>query len=247
MKVTKYKHIIPLGYFCSVAMELERKGLRTASYPFDWIISDSFENILKLLDNNFEEFLDEESLYQEEIPNHYYNYRTGIHFYHDFDAYTPLRKQIKSVRKKYDRRIKRLYDDVKEPSLFIRYCLNEKEVEWIENNLTSIVSQVKQYNRDNNIVFIVPQGIKYEITSALIGGGIFVRIASDSKDVVRHYFKTNPEFLRYLYKHTSLNIFQILNNLRIHYLSRIRKRYAKKVVTEQQPYRHLKQYNDIKQ
>ena len=63
-----------------------------------------------------------------------------------------------------------MYDDVKEPSLFIRYCLNEKEVEWIENNLTSIVSQVKQYNRDNNIVFIVPQGIKYEITSALIGG-----------------------------------------------------------------------------
>lgn len=173
MKATKYKHIIPLGYFCSVAMELERKGLRTASYPFDWMISDSFENILKLLDNNFEDFLDEESLYQEEILNHYYNYRTGVHFYHDFDAYTPLRDQIKSVRKKYARRIKRLYDDVKEPSLFIRYCLNEKEVEWIENNLTPIVSQVKQYNRDNNIVFIVPQGIKYEITSALIGGGYF--------------------------------------------------------------------------
>ena len=172
MKATKYKHIIPLGYFCSVAMELERKGLRTASYPFDWMISDSFENILKLLDNNFEDFLDEESLYQEEIPNHYYNYRTGVHFYHDFDAYTPLRDQIKSVRKKYARRIKRLYDDVKEPSLFIRYCLNEKEVEWIQDNLTSIVSQVKQHNRDNIIVFIVPQGIKFEITSELMGGGI---------------------------------------------------------------------------
>lgn len=156
-------------------MELERKGLRTASYPFDWMISDSFEKILKLLDNNFEDFLDEESLYQEEIPNYYYNYRTGVHFYHDFDAYTPLRDQMKTVRKKYDRRIKRLYDDIKEPSLFIRYCLNEKEVEWIQNNLTSIVSQVKQYNRDNNVVFIVPQGIKYEMTSELIfyGGGVF--------------------------------------------------------------------------
>ena len=226
-------------------MELERKGLRTASYPFDWMISDSFENILKLLDNNFEDFLDEESLYQEEIPNHYYNYRTGVHFYHDFDAYTPLRDQIKPVRKKYERRIKRLYDDVKEPSLFIRYCLNEKEFDWIQNNLTSIVSQVKQYNRDNNIVFIVPQGIKYEMKSELMWR-YFVQIASDSKDVVRHYFKTNPDFLRYLYKHTSLKIFQILNNLRIHYLSRIRKRYAKKVVIEQKPYRHSKQYIDIK-
>ena len=71
-------------------------------------------------------------------------------------------------------------------------------------------------------------------------------IASDSKDVVRHYFKTNPEFLRYLYKHTSLNIFQIFNNLKIHYLSRIRKRFTKKVVIEQKPYRHSKQYKDIK-
>lgn len=37
---TNYKHVISLGFFCSVALELERKGLRDASYPFDWLISD---------------------------------------------------------------------------------------------------------------------------------------------------------------------------------------------------------------
>lgn len=235
-----------MGYFCSVAMELERKGLRTASYPFDWMISDSFESILKLLSNNFEGFLDEDSLYQEEIPNHYYNCRTGIHFYHDFDAFTPMTNQMNSVIRKYDRRIKRLYNDAKEPSLFIRYCLNEKEVSWVQNNLDSIVTQVKRYNPDNTIVFIVPQNVNCGTISSLNGGGNFVCIASDSNDVVRHYFKTNPEFLRYLYKCTSLSIFQICNNLRIHYLSRIRKRYAKKAALDQQPYRHSKQYNDIK-
>lgn len=155
-------------------MELERKGLRTASYPFDWMISDSFENILKLLDNNFEDFLDEESLYQEEIPNHYYNYRTGIHFYHDFNARTSLNVQMCSVTAKYDRRIKRLYEDVKDPSLFVRYCLNEEEVLWVQNNLGSILSQLKRYNPENSIVFIVPQYVKSEITSTLCdGGGIF--------------------------------------------------------------------------
>lgn len=236
-----------MGYFCSVAMELERKGLRTASYPFDWMISDSFENILKLLRSNFEGFLDIESFYQEEIPNHYYNCCTGIHFYHDFDATTPLSDQMCSVTAKYDRRIKRLYEDVKDPSLFVRYCLNEEEVLWVQNNLGSILSQLKRYNPENSIVFIVPQYVKSEITSILCdGGGYFLCIISESKDVVRQYFKTNPEFLRYLYKHTSLNMFQICNNLRIHYLSRIRKRFAKKETDLPHPYRHNKQYDEIK-
>ena len=40
MKNKEYKHFISLGYFCSVAMELERFGLRSESGPFDWVISD---------------------------------------------------------------------------------------------------------------------------------------------------------------------------------------------------------------
>ena len=160
-----------MGYFCSVAMELERKGLRTASYPFDWMISDSFECIMKLFDTNFAGFLDEESLYQEDIPNHYFNRQTGIHFYHDFDAYTSLSNQLNSVVRKYDRRINRLFNDIKQPSLFIRYCLNDKEVLWIKDNLASIEAKFKQYNPDNSILFIVPQTVKSQCLNGLNGGG----------------------------------------------------------------------------
>lgn len=36
-----FKHIISLGHFCGVAQELERLGLRDASYPFEWLITSS--------------------------------------------------------------------------------------------------------------------------------------------------------------------------------------------------------------
>ena len=38
--MASYKHIISLGWFGSIAEELERLGLRSAIYPFDWILSD---------------------------------------------------------------------------------------------------------------------------------------------------------------------------------------------------------------
>ena len=43
---------ISLGYFCSVASELERYGLRGESYPFDWVISD-FGGVVEAIQNNF--------------------------------------------------------------------------------------------------------------------------------------------------------------------------------------------------
>ena len=36
---------ISLGYFCSIAIDLEKLGLRTESSPFDWVISD-FEGVM---------------------------------------------------------------------------------------------------------------------------------------------------------------------------------------------------------
>ena len=72
---------ISLGYFCSVALELERIGLRSASYPFDWTISD-FEGVIDAIENNFIHFLDYEYLYQnKEIHSHYRNKKYRISFF----------------------------------------------------------------------------------------------------------------------------------------------------------------------
>ena len=41
--------MVSLGGFCSVAEEIEKLGLRSASYPFDWILTDgkTVEEIMK--------------------------------------------------------------------------------------------------------------------------------------------------------------------------------------------------------
>lgn len=35
-----YQNYISLGYFCGVAQDLEKLGLRNTSSPFDWCITD---------------------------------------------------------------------------------------------------------------------------------------------------------------------------------------------------------------
>ena len=59
---------ISLGYFCSVASELEKLGLRTESSPFDWVISD-LEGVISNIQNCFVDYLDYNFLSQE-VYNH---------------------------------------------------------------------------------------------------------------------------------------------------------------------------------
>lgn len=87
---TNYKHVISLGFFCSVALELERKGLRDASYPFDWLISD-FQGVIKVIENRFYDFLNIDFFSQNKECMHIFkNSKYNIEFYHDFTAYKPL-------------------------------------------------------------------------------------------------------------------------------------------------------------
>ncbi len=83
---------ISLGYFCSVASELERYGLRGESYPFDWVISD-FGGVVEAIQNNFSNFLDYDFLAQSSL-NHsvYENTKYNIRFesVHNFFQYTTV-------------------------------------------------------------------------------------------------------------------------------------------------------------
>ena len=168
----QYEHFISLGYFCSVALELDRIGLRSSSYPFDWCIS-NFEGVIETIRNQFEGFLDYEHLLQSDATyNHYFNETYRIWFFHDFDKYHPLKKQLPKVRKKYMRRIERFYNDIKHPTLFVRYIsdeiINEStnksiELEYIEKNHIEILSLLKSFNRENEIIYIANRGVSSSI------------------------------------------------------------------------------------
>ncbi|SHN65797.1 Putative papain-like cysteine peptidase [Butyrivibrio hungatei DSM 14810] len=163
----QYKNYISLGYFCSVAMELEKYGLRDYSYPFDWIISD-FEGIVSAINDNFSDYLDYDNLYQsKKVRSTYLDQKYQFVFIHDFDKYKCLDSQLDFVREKHRRRIERFYEKITEPTLFIRYISDEasdengksKELLYIEENIDDILGTFKRYNPENDIIWIANQGV----------------------------------------------------------------------------------------
>jgi len=117
---------ISLGSDCSITYNYQKLGLKTYTYPFDWIKSNNFENILSTIKNNFEEWYDESNyicIKESEIHpyieedfqfNQKDNLKTiiienkinKIKFYHDLT----INNDIISIINKYRRRINRFYE-----------------------------------------------------------------------------------------------------------------------------------------
>lgn len=163
-----YTNYISLGYFCSIADDLEKLGLRNQSSPFDWGISD-FPNVIKTIDTNFKGFMDYDNLSQSvNIRKHYRDDKFKFYFFHDFNEYKSLDAQYDFVKSKYYRRIKRFLESIKQPTLFIRYISTEEldennksiELIWIENNYDYILNILKKFNQQNNIIFIGDETLK---------------------------------------------------------------------------------------
>lgn len=189
-----YKHVISLGYFCSVALELERIGLRDAAYPFDWCISD-FSGVIALIENEFSELFDFKWLEQyKPSMNIYRNSKYNIEFYHDFSAYKSLEEQLVSVKEKYRRRINRFYKDIKEPTLFVRYIDDKKdnngefqELKWIEENKDKIGGVLKSYCKYNEIIYVGNSCLSSEIIN------IFSVEKDKNDNVARRPLEKNKE------------------------------------------------------
>lgn len=216
----KFNHIISLGSFCGVAMELEKKGLRPASYPFDWLIDDEFDKVLALMENNFKDFLDSASMSRENRPDVYFNSKVNIHFYHDFNAIDPLESQIPIQQKKYGRRIKRLYDDIRQPTLFIRYCKTSEDEAFINNNKEEILKFLQSYNPENQILYIMSSQTGNSMSIDSSGSGICL-IRQPKNDFVRNWIDVVPGLRHHLYSVTGLSRFEILKNIFLCYKKKI--------------------------
>lgn len=162
LKNKKFENFISLGYFCEVASDLEKLGLRNTSSPFDWCITDLKMNI-RLIDNKFNNFMNYENLKQScQNRNIYMDTVYKDFFFHDFSKYKSLDSQYPKVKAKYNRRIQRFLTNIEKPTLFIRYISNEvknsngrsAELEWIENNREHILKVLKKYNSQNEIIYI---------------------------------------------------------------------------------------------
>ena len=166
--MNNYENVISLGYFCSVSLDLKELGLRSFSTPFEWVLCEEFEQVIKQIKTHFENFLDYDSMSQSKTElTHYKNEKTGMVFFHDFDRYQPLLKQFDFVVEKYNRRIPRFYERISKPTLFIRYIGvqcddvgNNIDADWISKNFTLIIDTIKSFNKDNDIIFIANSDVK---------------------------------------------------------------------------------------
>lgn len=190
--MTEYTHIVSLGFFCSTASELEKIGLRDASYPFDWLISD-FKGVIECIQNDFQDFLKYDNLYQSKNNKNYYlDMKYNFQFFHDFSKHTDLSSQLPSVFGKYNRRIDRFKQNILDPTLFLRYIENQKELDYIEQNYKDIVSLLKSKNSLNDIIFISNDNIKSDLIN------IYGVKKDENDSVARNFLEKNERLKQFL-------------------------------------------------
>lgn len=162
-----FDNVISLGFFCSIAKDIESLGLRNFSGPFDWMVT-TWNGIFRCFQTNFEVFLKKENLYQADVDRCIYADKiNNIIYFHDFSKYKTLDEQFDDVKKKYNRRIKRFYDEIKKPTLFIRYIWDgelkgEKinEIRTIEKDYPIFRMLIKSYCPENEVIFIANSDVK---------------------------------------------------------------------------------------
>lgn len=191
----KYKYIVSLGHFCSPAMEFQKIQRRQFSLPFDWLITSKLSSVIELINNEFEDFLNEEYLFQlKEYPQYYRNKKYNIDFYHDFSPFKSFDSQIDEISKKYNRRIERFFNIIKQPTLFLRY-ITEQDAEYISKNYEFILKSVKRFNPQNDIIFVANNGIYLSIPSETT---IYYVEKDLNDDVSRNFLSANNELLQYI-------------------------------------------------
>ena len=108
-----------------------------------------------MIDTNFDDFLNIENLKRDEKRKYIVkDMKYNIAFYHDYKPSLPIDGQHDAVKEKYSRRIKRFYNYISEKTLFIRYIESKKEYEYLCENYDHIISILRRYNENNDLMLI---------------------------------------------------------------------------------------------
>jgi len=198
--------VISLGYFCSTALELQRYGLRDASYPLDWNIT-PLQSALAAIESGFHGFLQLDHLVPE--PHRVLDSGSGIFLYNDFDPMLPIGDQYEMVRNRYVRRIQRFQEAIRQPTLFVRYIdtesrerqgaeveptLNLDEFTYLHENMAVILAVLRRNNPQNDLLLIGNAGLP-----ARCGGLPVYTVVPDEGDwVARKFLKKNQALKRKL-------------------------------------------------
>lgn len=125
---SKYDFIFSIGEACSCTSILRINDLQFQSYPLDWLYGGNIKTRTDCICNDFKDFINVEDLVkigERENPcpcDIYLNAKNQIVFNHDFELHKNLADIYPAVKEKYDRRIKRLYNNIQDAnSILIVY------------------------------------------------------------------------------------------------------------------------------
>lgn len=139
---------------------LRLTGLRLASGPFDWICGGGgICNILSWICRDMKGFIEKEDLVVDEekiVPKRtiwYRNERTGFKFPHEFIYGREFNEMYEEVRAKYDRRIGRFLDVLKNRNVLLTYLARDSRIDTKEATEAFLRLREKYGSRVNLICF----------------------------------------------------------------------------------------------
>ena len=87
-------------------------------------------------------------------PDYYYNNKSKCWFYHDLTKFADFDSQYCVVRCKYEKRIRRFYNAISKPTIFLRYIDNQADADFINRNEQDILNFLQSFCPDNKLYYI---------------------------------------------------------------------------------------------
>ncbi len=147
-KATSDRLFISLGCNCDVAVQLRDRNLREEAFPFDWLNTSNHDRISEILDDDFQYFVEEDCLFQNENRAFIENRCYEIEFRHE-NILRDLKNDLDEIATKYKRRIDRFRElrNYKGKVFFIRtayHVENSGKWYWYQDSHRNIsVDQAK--------------------------------------------------------------------------------------------------------
>lgn len=154
---------------------------------------------MHFLENDFADFMERENLeLVDGKVKEFKDAKWGILFNHD--VHISLEKEYDDIYKKYMRRIKKYRKALREGACLIRAIRDEEELKYIYENANHIEEVIKSYNKNNEIIYLMLENIRFCPPANFDEKMFILKIAEyrgTNNEVLRSLFDTNPDFIDY--------------------------------------------------
>lgn len=197
-----YDLLFSVGNSCFASDLLRSCKLQFESYPFDWLLFKSWDNVINLWENNFNDFICKDYLEKEDevgkIHNQYFNNKYQVRILHDFLIGVDFDTAFNTVYQRYQRRINRLKQRIEAAnSILMVHCEDNSELSNAE--ISTHFERLKKIipNKHLDLIFIDLRLDLKEKRTEVISPNITRFYTPDDSDVS---FGTNVQRTKYVLK-----------------------------------------------